>query len=112
MTRKKKEKKEIVVRAPSKSVIPPEKRAERTAERALEEERFGVLEISREVGMCFSASMLVAGALLLCLFAYVTVTGHAGWVVISPETPFLGLVVWIFVGIVNILGGLLLMGSE
>lgn len=106
------EKEEITVRAPSKPFTPPEKKAEKATEKALEEERFGVLEISRKVGTYFSASILVAGALLLCLLAYVTLTGHVDSIMISPEITFLGLLVWISVGIVNILGGFLLMGSE
>ncbi|MGC9345912.1 MAG: hypothetical protein ACP5ER_03870 [Candidatus Bathyarchaeales archaeon] len=109
---KKKEKKEIIVQAPPKPVTPPEKKAEKAAEKALEEEKFGVLEISRKVGKHFSTAMLVAGVLLLCLFAYITVTGQGDWMTMSPEMTFLGFVLWIFVGIVNIVGGLLLMGSE
>lgn len=109
---KKKNEKEIVVRAPSKPVIHPEKKAEKAAEKALEEERFGVLQISHRLGMYFSASILVSGILLLCLFTYVMVTGYVDWIVISPEITFLGLAIWIFVGIVNVVGGLLLTGSE
>jgi len=71
---KKKNKKEIVVHAPSKPVTHPEKKAEKAAEKALEEERFGVLQISHKVGVYFSASTLVSGVLLLCLFTYVTIT--------------------------------------
>lgn len=108
---KKKKEKEITVRAPSKHVTHPEKKAEKAAEKALEEERFGVLQISHKVGTYFSASILVSGVLLLCLFAYVTTTGYADWI-ISHEMTFIGLVVWIFVSIVNIVGGLLLMGSD
>ena len=111
MTKKKNEK-EIVVRAPSKPVTHPEKKAEKAAEKALEEERFGVLRISHKVGKYFSLSILVSGVLLLCLFACVKVTGYVGWIIISHEITFWGIVVWIFVGIVNVVGGLLLMGSE
>ena len=108
----KKKKKEIVVHAPSRHVTRPEKKAERVAEKALEEERFGVLQISHKVGTYFSASILVSGILLLCLFTYVTITGYIDWITISPEITFYGLVVWIFVSIINIISGLLLMGSE
>jgi|GEM_PF-1518844 hypothetical protein len=104
--------KEITVKAPPKPVTPEEKKAEKAVEKALEEERFGVLQVSRKVGMYFSASMLVAGALLLCLCAYVIFTGYVEWIVVSPEITFLGFLVWIFVGIVNIVGGFLLVGSE
>lgn len=107
-----KKKKEVVVRAPSKPVTPPEKKTEKATEKALEEERFGVLEISRRIGTFFGVSVLTAGVLLLCLFAYVTITGHMDWIAISAETSFLGVIVWIFVGVANIVGGLLMMGSE
>ncbi len=107
----KKKKKHITVRAPSKPITPPEKKAEKATEKALEEERFGVLEVSRKVGTYFGASVLTAGFLLLCLFAYVTVTGQIDWITTSPEVAFLGFVLWIFIGIMNIVGGFLLMGS-
>ena len=107
-----KKKKEVVVRAPSKPVTPPEKKTEKAAEKALEEERFGVLEISRRIGTFFGVSVLIAGVLLLCLFAYVTITGHMDWIAISAEASFLGVIVWIFVGVANIVGGLLMMGSD
>ena len=107
-----KKKKEIVVQAPSKSATPPEKKAEKVAEKALEEERIGVLKISCKAGQCFSVSVLIAGVLLLSLFGYITMTGHTDWMAISPEPSFLTLVVWIFVGVVNVVGGLLLMGID
>jgi formate/nitrite transporter FocA (FNT family) len=107
----KKKKKHITVRAPSKPVTAPEKKAEKATKKALEEERFGVLEISRKLGTYFGVSVLAGGCLLLCLFAYVTVTGQTNWMATSPELAFLGFVLWIFVGIINIIGGFLLMGS-
>ena len=107
----KKKKKHIMVRAPSKPVTAPEKKAEKATEKALEEERFGVLEISRKLGTYFGASVLTAGFLLLCLFVYITVTGQINWITTSPEVAFLGFVLWIFIGTMNIVGGFLLMGS-
>lgn len=109
---KKKTEKEIVVSGPPKLVTPPEKRSRRYKEKALEDERFGVLKISQQTGACFSASMLAVGSLLLCISAYVIVTGYGDWIVISSEMPFWGLIVWVFTGITNVVGGLLLMGSE
>lgn len=102
----------IVVQGPSEPVTHPDKRAEIAAEKALEEERVGVLEILGKVGTYFGASMLVVGISLLCVFAYVVLTGFEDWIVISFDMPFLGLLVWILAGIANLLGGLLLMGSK
>jgi hypothetical protein len=108
---KEKKKREITVRAPPKPVTPSEKAVEKAAEKALEEERFGVLEISRRLGTYFSASVLAAGVLLLCLSAYVMLAGRVDWMITSLETTFLGFITLIFVGIINVIGGFLLMGS-
>ena len=43
-------KEDIIVKAPSRPVTAPEKKAETTAERALEEERYGVLSVPARVG--------------------------------------------------------------
>lgn len=107
-----KKKEEIVVKAPPKSVTSAEKKAEKAIEKALEEERFGVLQISHKMGVFFSASLLSTGLLFLFVSLYVTITRQIGWIVISSETPLLGLALWVLVGIVNMVGGLLLMGSE
>jgi len=106
------EKEEIIVNPPSRPVISPEKKAEKAIEKALEEERFGTLQISNRFGSYFGASVIFAGALLLCLFAYVSITGQAGLIILSSEATAFSLALWIFVGIVNIVSGFLLMGSE
>jgi len=107
---------ETVVRAPPKPITDNEKKIEREKEKDLESERFGVLQISQKVGKYFSASMLAAGLLLLCIFTYALITGNAEWITVLPEMPFLTyvcvLTAWIFTGIINIIGGLLLMGSK
>ena len=107
---------ETVVHAPPKPITDNEKKIERDKEKDLESERFGVLQISQKVGKYFSASMLAAGLLLLCTFTYAMITGDVEWITALPEMPFLTyvctLTIWIFTGIINIIGGLLLMGSE
>ena len=106
-----KEKEEIIVKAPSKPVVSPEKKVEKAIEKALEEEKFGTLQISNKVGVYFGASVISAGVLLLCLFVYAAITGQAV-VILSPKATVLSLTLWVFIGIVNIVGGFLLMGSE
>ena len=106
-----KEKEEIIVKAPSKPIVSPEKKAEKAIEKSLEEERFGTLQISNRFGSYFGASAIIAGVLLLCLFAYIGITGQVGWILSSEATAF-SLFLWVFVGLVNIISGLLLMGSE
>jgi len=107
-----KEKEEIIVKAPSKPVVSPEKKAEKAIEKALEEEKFGTLEISKRVGSYFGASVIFAGVLLLCLFVYIGITGQVGWIILSSEATAFSLALWVFVGLLNIISGLLLMGSE
>jgi hypothetical protein len=106
------EKEEIIVKAPSKPVVSPEKKDEKAIEKALEEERFGTLQISKKFGLYFGASAIVAGVVLLCIFAFVAITGQAGWISMSSEAAVFSIILWIFVGIVNIVSGFLLMGSD
>ena len=106
------DKEEIVVKAPSKPVVSPEQKAEKKIEKALEEERFGTLQVSRKFGSYFGASAIAAGVILLCIFSFVVITGQANWISMSPETAVFSIILWVFVGIVNIVAGFLLMGSE
>jgi hypothetical protein len=106
------EKKEIIVKAPAKPVVSPEKKAEKAIEKSLEEERFDLLRISSKVGAYLGVAVVCVGALLLCLVAYTGITGQAGLFVLSSETTTFSLVLWLFAGILNIVGGFLLLGSE
>ncbi len=103
---------EIIVPGPLKAATPPEKRREKVVERALEEERFGVLHVSRRIGESFSVSVLAAGICLVLALAYLGLTGQQVWLVKYSGTLPWVIVLWIFLGIVNIVGGMLLMGSE
>jgi hypothetical protein len=107
-----KEKKEIIVKAPSKPVVSPEKKAERAIEKSLEEERFDLLQVSSEFGAYFGVAVIAVGVLLLCLFAFVSVSGQAGLLVLSSESTIFSMFLWLFVGLLNIIGGFLLIGSE
>ena len=107
----KKEKTEIVVKAPTKPVISPEKKAERAIERSLEEERFDILKVSNELGEYFGIAIVAIGVLLLGSFAYVSITGHVGLIILSSEATMFSQFLWIFVGVLNIIVGFLLIGS-
>jgi hypothetical protein len=106
------EKEEITVKAPSKPVVAQEKKAEKAVQKALEEERFGTLQVSRRIGVYFGALTVVVGVLLLALLAYSGITGQIGGIVLSPRSAVFGFALWVFVGLVNIISGFLLMGSE
>jgi uncharacterized protein YbjT (DUF2867 family) len=106
------ENQEITVRAPSKPVGSPEKRAGEMAERALEEERFSVLEFPKKIGKYAGVVVAVMGVLLLSLFAYMSVTGQTGGILLSSGSGLASLVVWGFVGLLNIFVGFLFLGRE
>ncbi len=106
------EKKELVVKAPSKPAIAPERKAEKAAEKALEEERYGVLQIPKKVGKYMGISSIAVGISLLVLLVYAGLTGQSDWIFLSSASslPIVGL--WIVVGMISAIVGFLLMGSD
>jgi hypothetical protein len=107
-----KEKEEIMVKAPAKPVVSPQRKAEKAIAKSLEEERFEVLQISSRIGAYFGTAAIFVGVLLLCLLAYVSITSQVGLISLSPESTSFSLVLWVFTGLVNIITGFLLMGSD
>ena len=107
-----KEKEEIIVKAPSKPVVSAEKKAERTLEKSLEEERFDLLEVLNEFGAYFGVAVVAVGIVLLCLFAFVSASGQTGLLVLSSESSMFSMFLWLFVGLLNIIGGFLLIGNK
>ena len=107
-----KEKEEIIVKAPSKPVVSAEKKAERTLEKSLEEERFDLLEVLSEFGAYFGVAVVAVGIVLLCLFAFVSASGQTGLLVLSSESSMFSMFLWLFVGLLNIIGGFLLIGNK
>jgi hypothetical protein len=103
---------EITVKAPSKPVVSPEKKAEKATEKSLEEERYGVLQIRKKVGEYLGALAASVGVLLLCLIVYTSLTDQTSGILLTARANTFSLGLWIFTGVVNIVVGLLLMGSE
>jgi predicted phage tail protein len=106
------EKKEITVKAPAKSVVAPEKKAEKAAEKELEEERYTVLQVPNKVGKYLGLFSVIVGAAFLVLLTYVGVINQSSWLLLSANSslPILGL--WFVVGLASVIVGFLLMGSE
>lgn len=106
------ERKEIIVKAPSKSVVAPEKKAEKATEKALEEERYNVFQIPNKVGKYVGLSSIAAGVSLFVLLAYTSLIGQNNLMLLSPSSslPIVGL--WVIVGLISVIVGFLLMGSE
>jgi hypothetical protein len=103
---------DIVVKAPSRPVTAPEKKAQKTAERALEEERYGVLAVPKKIGRYFGVISLSTGIVLVVLLAYASLSGNSNLIFLSLASSFPIVSLWIFVGSVSIVVGFLLMGSE
>ncbi len=108
----KKKKKEIVVPAPHRFTTSSREAAKKAAERALEEERMGVLQVSHRVAVRFCFVSLTTGTLLLVFWVYLTVTGQTSWITTSPNITLLFFAALTVVGIISIVGGLLLMGRS
>jgi hypothetical protein len=105
-------KEDIIVKAPSKPVITPEKKAKKTTERALEEERYGVLAVPKKVGKYLGALSLGTGILLGILLAYASFSGQTTLIFLSLGPAYPTVALWISVGLISIIAGFLLMGSE
>jgi len=104
-------KKEIVVRAPSKSVISTEKKVQKATEKALEKERYGIFQVPLKTGSYIGALSVTVGVLLLSFFAYLNLSGHVDEM-FSSNAPILVLGLWLVVGLISIVTGFFLMGSE
>jgi hypothetical protein len=104
--------KEITVKAPSKPVVSPEKQAEKTAEKALEEERFEVLQFPKKISRYVGMVATVTGVWLFSLFVYMSATGQTNGILLSSGSNLLCLATWGFVGLLNILVGFLFLGRE
>lgn len=108
----KEEEEEVIVSAPSKSVVSKEKKIAKAIERALEEEKFATFEILKRLGGYFGVSVFFLGVILLGLFIFVNVTDQGRLLMLSSASSVFILVLWIFVGVINVVGGCLLIGSE
>ena len=109
--RKKRKRREIRIFAPFRPSLRPEEAVIKAQRKALEEERYKVLEFSRRISRKFSLLPIMAGASLLITSTYMFVT-NAVLIVDSPEIKVLFITLLVLLGIVNVVAGLLLMGSD
>lgn len=103
---------EITVRAPTKPVVSPKKKAEKTTQKALEEERYGILQVPKKIGNYVGIFTATIGVTLLLLIAYTSTTTQVNWLLLSSGSSIGSLVLWFLIGGISILSGLLLIGSE
>jgi hypothetical protein len=106
------ENREVTVRAPSKPVAAPEKQAEKKTEKALEEERYGVLQFPKKISRILGVVVLATGVLLLGLYAYMSATGETGGILLASGSGSASLVVWSVVGLLNIVAGFAFLGRD
>lgn len=108
--KKKKKKREIRIFAPFRPVIRREEAEMRAHEKALEEERIKVLTFSKKIRRRFYALPMIIGAFLLGFSAYIIIT-NAFLVASSPEATMFFITAFIFLGVIEVISGLLLMGD-
>ncbi len=108
---KDKENKEVFVKAPSKSVIAEEVKAEKAAVKALEEERFNVISIGKRVGQYFGLSSMIVGAILLLTLGYFAINQSTA-ILFSAGVSVSVLGLFVVAGLMSILAGFLLIASE
>ena len=104
--------KEVTVSAPLKPDTSTEKQTQKSTEKALEEERFDVLQFPKKISKYLGMASLVLGVLLLVLFAYTGISGQTNAILLSTEGGSLSFGVWTFVGLFNIIIGFLFLGRE
>ena len=106
------EQKEITVKAPSKQVIDPQKKIEKATEKALEEERYTVLQIPKKAGKIVGYLSTCIGTLLLILLVSASLSIEGNWAILSSTSslPIIG--VWILTGLISIVIGFVLIGTE
>lgn len=108
---KKKKKREIRIFAPFRPSIRPEEAIIKAQRKALEEERFKVLEFSRRISRKFSPLPIIVGVSLLITSTYLFIT-NTGLAADSSEIKALFIMLSIILGVINVVTGLLLMGSD
>lgn len=108
--KKKKKKRHIRVFAPLKPVIHPEEEEVRRRDRRLEEERLKVLRFSRKARKPFGVFAMVVGAFVFGFFTYFLCTNIVLEATI-PEIKILLIGLFLFLGVVNVVAGLLLIGE-
>lgn len=109
---KDKENKEVFVKAPSKSVIAEEVKAEKATVKALEEERFNVISIGKRVGQYFGLSSMIVGAILLLTLGYFAINQSTAILFSAGGVSVSVLGLFVVAGLMSILAGFLLIASE
>ncbi len=106
------ENKEITVKAPTKPTLSPEKQAEKAAQKSLETERFGVLQFPQKISKYLGVTVALTGILLVFLSIYMSATGQTGGILLSLGSGSLSLLLWGFVGLLNVVIGFLFLGRD
>lgn len=106
------EKKEVIIKAPAKQIIDSQRKIEKATEEALEEERYTVLQWPKRFSKYIGYTSTAIGALLFVLLCASSLSAEANWAVLSSQAslPIIG--IWILTGLVSVIVGFLLIGSE
>lgn len=106
------EKKEIVVKAPSQPVISSQKKIEKATAKELEEERYNVITIHRKLDKYFGLFSACMGGILLLVLTFTMLTDQSNLMFLTVNMPISIVGIWVAIGLVSIVAGFLLIGSE
>jgi pheromone shutdown protein TraB len=106
------EKKEVIVNAPSKSVFSEEKKAEKAAVKALEEERYNVISINKTVGQYFGLSSVIVGIVLLLTLVFNEIINQSTATLFFADVSVALLGLLVAAGLISVFVGFLLITSE
>jgi hypothetical protein len=105
-------KREITVKAPSQSVISTQKKIEKATVKALEEERYNVIHIYKMLGKYFGVLSVCIGVILLMVLTFTVLTAQNRLMILTFNMPISIVGLWVATGLVSVVVGFLLMGSE
>jgi|WetSurMetagenome_2_1015567.scaffolds.fasta_scaffold288647_1 hypothetical protein len=105
-------KEEIIVKAPSPSVISTQKKVEKATVKALEEERYNVIHIYKVLGKYFGVLSMCTGAILLIVLAFTVLTAQNRLMFLIFNMPISIVALWVATGLISVVVGFLLMGTE
>jgi len=93
-------------------VISSQKRVERATDKALEEERYNVIKVHKKLGKFFGISSACTGGILLIVLAFTMLTDQSKLMFLTANMPISIVGIWLATGLVSVVVGFLLMGSE
>lgn len=93
-------------------MISSQKKVEKATVKELEEERYNVITIHRKLDKYFGILSACMGAILLLVLAFTMLTDQSNLMFLTVNMPISIVGIWVAVGLVSVVVGFLLIGSE